>query len=301
MRRLVVVGAMCTIVALFGLPSAASAAGIISSLSLSASSVRGGASTQGTVSLIPDATSTTVLLFSSDPSVAAVPPSVVAAPGQDTVTFTVSTNAAAAPTIVQITAAIQNVPRTATLSVNAAQPPGPSLSTVSVRPSSLTGGSPATGTITFTGATDGATVQLSSSDAAVVQVPSEALVDGGATSGTFAVTTSPVTATRTAAITASWFGITRTVTLTLTRGAPAPTDRVAITKARWKAGLLTIEATSTNTNAILSVYSQAGTFMFTLTNKGGGKFSDQRGFVFNPQVITVRSNLGGSATATLTG
>ena len=40
--------------------------------------------------------------------------------------------------------------------------------------------------------------------------------------------------------------------------------------------------------------------MFTLTNKGGGKYADQRGFVTNPEVITVRSNLGGSATARLT-
>jgi hypothetical protein len=40
--------------------------------------------------------------------------------------------------------------------------------------------------------------------------------------------------------------------------------------------------------------------MFTLTNQGGGRYFDQRGWVTNPQVITVRSNLGGSATATLT-
>jgi hypothetical protein len=40
--------------------------------------------------------------------------------------------------------------------------------------------------------------------------------------------------------------------------------------------------------------------MFTLTNQGGGRFFDQRGFVSNPEVITVRSNFGGSATATLT-
>ncbi|MEV4512225.1 hypothetical protein AB0K00_25080 [Dactylosporangium sp. NPDC049525] len=76
---------------------------------------------------------------------------------------------------------------------------------------------------------------------------------------------------------------------------------MTITKARWKARLLTIEATSTNPNAILSVYSQSGSFMFNLTNKGGGKYSDQRGWLDNPQVTTVRSNLGGSATATLTG
>jgi hypothetical protein len=98
-------------------------------------------------------------------------------------------------------------------------------------------------------------------------------------------------------ITATWFDVTRTTTITLTPGAAAPPDKVAITTATWKSGLLTIKATSTNPNAILSVFSPAGNFMFTLTNNGGGRYSDQRGFVDNPQQITVRSNLGGSATA----
>jgi hypothetical protein len=298
MRRFAVF-AMLAAMTVLVLPASALAEGIISSLSVSPSSVRDGASSQGTVTLVPDATSTTVLLFSSDPSVATVPPSVVAPPGQSTVTFTIATNAAAPPTIVQITAAVQNVPRTANLSVNAATPAGPSLSSVSVSPSSLTGGSPATGTVTFSGVTNGAVVQLSSSNPAVVQVPSEAVVNGGASSGAFAVTTSAVNATTTATITATWFGVTQRATVTLAPGATAPADQVAITDARWEAGLLTIEATSTNANAILSVYSQSGAFMFTLTNQGGGRYFDQRGWVSNPQVITVTSNLGGSATATL--
>ncbi|WP_203909476.1 hypothetical protein [Rhizocola hellebori] len=290
-----------TLAAVFLAPAGAQAQGIISALSVSPSQVRDGASALGTVTLIPlDATPTTVLLFSSDPGVASVPPSVVAPAGQGTVTFTITTNAAAPPTIVQITAAIQNVPRQANLSVNAATPPGPSLSAVSVTPSTLTGGSAATGTVTFTGATNGAVVQLSSSNPALVGVPSETVVNGGASTGAFPVTTAAVAANTTVSITASWFAITRTTTITLTPGAPAPADRVAITKARWKRGLLTIEATSTNPNAILSVFTQSGGFMFTLTNNGGGRYSDQRGWVTNPQVITVRSNFGGSATATLT-
>ena len=72
-----------------------------------------------------------------------------------------------------------------------------------------------------------------------------------------------------------------------------------ITKATWKQGLLTIEASSTNPNAILSVYSASGSFLFDLTNKGGGRFADQRGFVTNPVQISVRSNFGGSASAVL--
>ena len=124
-------------------------------------------------------------------------------------------------------------------------------------------------------------------------------MNGGQASGAFAVATSAVSANTTATITASWFGITRTTTITVIPGPPAAPDRVAIQKARWKKGLLTIEATSTNPNAILSVFSRAGNFMFTLTNNGGGRFSDQRGFVTNPEFVTVRSNFGGSASATL--
>src|SRR5438128_5196042 len=300
MQRLIVLATLAAIAVMLALPTSAPATGIISSLSVDPSSVQGGASAQGTVTLIPDSTSTTVLLFSSDTTVATVPSSVVAPPGQGTVTFTISTNAAAPPTIVQITAAIQNVSRTANLSVNAATPAGPSLSSVSVSPSSVTGGSSATGTVTFNGATNGATVQLSSSNPAVVQVPTEAVVNGGAASGAFSVTTSAVSATTTATITATWFSVTRTATVTVTPGAPAPADRVAISNATWDAGLLTIQATSTNPEAILSVYSSSGAFMFTLTNQGGGRYFDQRGWVTNPTVITVRSNLGGSATATLT-
>ena len=74
----------------------------------------------------------------------------------------------------------------------------------------------------------------------------------------------------------------------------------AVGGARVRRSPLTIEATSTNPNAILSVFGRSGNFMFTLTNNGGGRFSDQRGFVFSPEFITVRSNFGGSASATLT-
>ncbi len=278
----------------------ANAEGIISSLSISPAQVRDGASAIGTVTLIPDSTPTTVLLFSSDPGVASVPASVVAPGGQGTVTFTITTNAAAPPTIVQIMAAVQNVPRTANLSVNAATPPGPSLSAVSVTPSTVVGGGAATGTVRFTGTTDGAVVQLASSHPALVQVPAETVVNGGASTGAFPVSTAAVSATTAVTITASWFAVSRTTTITLTPGTPPAADRVTITRARWRRGLMTIEATSTNPNAILSVYSQGGSFMFELTNLGGGRYFDQRGWVTNPRVIQVRSNFGGSATATLT-
>jgi hypothetical protein len=264
------------------------------------SQVRDGASATATVSLASaDPADTDVPLFSSDPAVASVPATVVVPAGAMAADFVVSTNAAAPAEIVQITAWVGNTPRLANLSVNAATPPGSSLSSVSFVPTSVTGGSSSAGTVRFTGPMpDGAVVQLSSSNpAAVAQVPSETVVSANQASGTFNVATSAVSAATSVTVTAKWFGVTRTATLTVAPGPPPAPDRVAITTARWKSGLLTIEATSTNPNAILSVFSSAGNFMFDLTSKGGGRYLDQRGFIDNPLRITVRSNFGGSASA----
>jgi hypothetical protein len=300
MRRLALSMALAVMAAMLALPTGALAAGSISALSVDPSQVRDGATATGTVTLaFPDPDATTVLLFSGDTSVATVPASVIVPAGSQSATFPISTNAAAPPTIVQITAWVGNTPRSASLSVNPARPAGPSLSAVSVVPKTLTGASPATGTITFTGPTDGANVQLSSSNPALVQVPAERVVNQGKSTNAFPITTSAVSANTTVTITAKWFDLTRTTTITLTPGPPAAPDKVAIQTATWNRGLLTIKATSTNPNAILSVFSSSGSFMFELTNNGGGRYSDQRGFITNPQQIQVRSNLGGSASAVL--
>jgi hypothetical protein len=301
MRRLALLAALSAAAVVLLLPAGSSAAGIISSLSVDPSQVRDGATATGTVTVaFPDPDPTNVLLFSGDTSVATVPASVTVPAGATSATFPIATNAAAPPTIVQITAWVGNTPRSANLSVNPARPAGPSLSAVSLIPRTVTGSSPATGTVTFTGPTDGANVQLSTSNPALVQVPAETVVNQGKASKAFPVTTAAVSATTTVTITAKWFDLTRTTTITLTPGPPAAPDKVAIQTATWKKGLLTIKATSTNPNAILSVFSSAGSFMFELTNNGGGRFSDQRGFVTNPERIQVRSNLGGSASAVLT-
>lgn len=303
MRRLCLPVILSVLGALLVLPGTASAAGVIGSLSVEPSMVSGGATAQGTVTLaFPDSVDNTVLLFSTDPAVAAVPATAIVLAGAISTTFPITTDAAAPPTIVQITAWVGNTPRSANLSVNPATPPGPSLTSVAFTPTSIVAGQNATGTVRFTASmTQGAVVQLSSSDPAVAQVPSETVVSAGRSSGAFNLSTSAsVSVPTTVTITAKWFSVTRTAVVTVGPGAPPPADTVRITKARWKSGLLTIEATSTNSNAILSVHTSSGGFMFTLTNNGGGRYSDQRGWVTNPVQISVRSNFGGSAIATLT-
>ncbi|WP_426564596.1 hypothetical protein ACPPVT_00970 [Angustibacter sp. McL0619] len=303
MRRLGFLLSMAILGALFiAFPTSAMASGSIGALSINPDSVRDGQSTTGTVDLgFADPAPTVVRLFSGDPSAAQVPVSITIPAGQTTGSFTITSNAAAAPEIVQILGATpDNISRAHLLSVNPATPAGPSLSSVSFVPTSVVGGQNATGTVRFTAAmTQGAVVQLSSSQPAIARVPQETVVGANTSTSTFNLATSAVSTATSVTITASWFGVTRTTTITLTPGAPPAADVVRITKATWKRGLLTIEATSTNPNAILSVFSASGSFLFDLTNKGGGRFADQRGFVTNPVQISVRSNFGGSASAVL--
>ena len=105
------------------------------------------------------------------------------------------------------------------------------LSSLMLNPTSVTGGSSSTGTVTLSGtASSGGTVVYLSSSAAAAAVPSSVTVAAGATSATFTVTTSAVTASTPSTITASYGGGTKTATLTVTpSGTPAGTYTLTIT------------------------------------------------------------------------
>ena len=304
MRRSIVLLSLSILGALLALPAGAMASGSVSALSINPSLLTGGASAIGTVDLaFPDPGPTVIRLSSTNSSVAQVPFSFTIPAGQTTGTFTLTTNASAPAEIVQIWAwSPDNSLRMYNVSVNPAQPAGNTLTSVSFIPSSIVAGQNATGTAKFSGPMpDGANVQLTSSNPAVAQVPQETVVSANTSSAIFNLSTSSsVTTATTVTITAKWINVTKTTTITVMPGVAPAKDVVRITKASWKRGLLTIEATSTNFNAILSVYSSSGNFMFDLTNKGGGKYADQRGFITNPIQISVRSNFGGSASAKLT-
>jgi hypothetical protein len=73
----------------------------------------------------------------------------------------------------------------------------------------------------------------------------------------------------------------------------------AVFKPGGRGGTLTVRATSTSTHAILTVFRDASTEpTFVLTNKGGGRYEGSFSFSGTaPATVTVRSNLGGSATS----
>jgi len=118
-------------------------------------------------------------------------------------------------------------------------PPGsPTLSSLAVNPTSVNGGSPSTGTVTLSGpaSSGGAVVSLSSDNTAAATVPASIAVAYGATSATFTVSTSTVTASTPVTITASYGGGTKTAPLTVTPPSSATLSSLAVNPTSVNAG-----------------------------------------------------------------
>jgi Subtilase family len=112
--------------------------------------------------------------------------------------------------------------------------PGPgsvTLSSITLNPASVTGGTSSTGTVTLSGAAPSGGIAVSlSSNASAATVPPGVTVAYGATTGTFTVNTSAVTTPTSATITASYSGTTKTAALTVNpAGTPAATYTLTIT------------------------------------------------------------------------
>jgi hypothetical protein len=111
-------------------------------------------------------------------------------------------------------------------------PGSPTLSSVTVNPPSVNGGSSSTGTVMLSGAAPygGATVSLSSNNMSAATVPASVTVPAGAASATFTVNTSTVTSSTSVTISASYSGATKTAMLTVTpaTGTPAGTYTLTI-------------------------------------------------------------------------
>ena len=267
----------------------------LSTLTVNPTAVVGGNSSQGTVTLTGAAPSGGAVVALSDNSAAAtVPASVTVGAGATSASFTITTSSVAASTPVTITGSFGGASRTATLTVQP-QPASVTLSTLTMNPTSVIGGNSSQGTVTLTGpAPSGGAVVTLSDNSASATTPASVTVGAGATSATFTVTTVGVNASTTATITGSFGGATRTATLTV--NSQATTDTVAIQRAEFSSGRLRVEATSTSSNATLTVFvTSTNTRIGVLQNDGGGRYRGEFNWPSNPGNITVRSSLGGSA------
>ncbi|MEY2401744.1 MAG: hypothetical protein QOJ08_1855 [Ilumatobacteraceae bacterium] len=210
----------------------------LSAVAVAPTSVVGGASSTGTVTLTAAApTGGAVVSLASANTVVTVPASVTIAAGATSATFTATTSSVAASTPVTLTATYSGVSRTTTLTVN----PPASLSAVAVAPASVVGGASSTGTVTLSSAAPagGMVVTLNSSNAAAT-VPASVTVAAGAATATFTATTQTVTAQTPVTITAAAGGASRTATLTVNPPAsgtlPAPSLVSPATDARFNSG-----------------------------------------------------------------
>lgn len=185
----------------------------LKAMGLAQSQLSGPATIKGTVTLNAPAPvgGFAVQLFSSNPSAAGVPSSLTIPSGATYATFNVTVTAVDANYSAVINARAAGVQRWDSMLLVPA-----TISMVAVNPTSVNGGTPATGTVTLSSVTgpSGRTVLLSSSDPAV-KVPSSIYVAPNSKSKTFTATTTAVGSTKTVTITATLAGTTKTTQLTV--------------------------------------------------------------------------------------
>lgn len=247
----------------------------LSSLSLSPTSMAGGSTSTGTVTLLTAAPTggVAVTLSSSNSAVAAVPASVTVPAGAASANFTVSTSAVTATTVVTISAAVDDAAKSSSLLVNP-PPPATTLSSVSLSPTSVAAGNTSTGTVTLSAPAPagGAVVTLSSGNTALATVPASVTVAAGATSANFTVSTSsvlpPTYVSISVAILASNGGATAYQYLQLTLPAAATLSSLSLEPASVSGG-----AAATGT-VVLSAPAPAGGAAVALSSS-------------NPAVVTV--------------
>src|SRR5205807_465157 len=147
-----------------------------------------------------------VALSSTTPAVALVPGSVTVPAGATSTIFTVTTSPVAATTAVTISASYGGVTQGAALTVT--PPPLPTLSSLTLRPTSVIGGLNSSHAPALHDAPPlcGAHVALSSTTPAVALVPGSVTVPAGAINATFTVTTFAVATSTSVSISASYGG-----------------------------------------------------------------------------------------------
>jgi hypothetical protein len=218
-------------------PSGRSGSATLSSFKLNPTSVNGGFPSTGSLTLSAPAPSggAIISLSSGSTAVATLPTTVTVPAGAATAVFNVTTSPVTASTSVIISATFAGVTQTAALTVTPQPPPGPTLTSLSLNPAGVIGGSFSTGSVALSAPAPngGVLVSISSNNTAAATVPANVTVPAGHTSATFTVTTLPVTASTSVDISASYAGVTHGASLTVTPvpppGTPAGTYLLTIT------------------------------------------------------------------------
>jgi hypothetical protein len=189
----------------------------LTSLSLQPTNVPGGSTSTGTVTLSAPAPAggAVVALSSANTAAATVPAGVTVPAGSTTATFAVATSPVMTSTTVTISGTGGGATRSAQLTVVI---PAATLTSLSLQPTNVPGGSTSTGTVTLSAPAPagGAVVTLSSGNTAVAAVPASVTVPAGATTVGFVVTTNAVMSTTVVTISATSGSVIRSAALTVT-------------------------------------------------------------------------------------
>jgi hypothetical protein len=275
------------------------------SVTVSPSTVVGGNTAIGTVTIsgVAGPAGLSVSLASSNTSVATVPSSVVIPSGASSGTFTITSRGVTSSTSVNISATTANT-LSAALTVNP-----PSLTSVSLSSSTVTGGNSVTGTVTLNGAapSGGAVVSLSDNSPSST-VPASVTIASGSTTATFTVSTSAVSSTVVSTITATYKGVTQTTSLTIN---PAVMQSVTLSPATVIGGTANSTATVTLTGKVPSATTitlsssntSAATVPSTVTisaNASSATFTVTSRLVSAATTSSISATYNGTASATLT-
>ncbi len=172
--------------------------------------VSGGKSAVGTVTLTePAPVGGLTVQLTSNAAVVTVPTSVVIPAGKTVATFTAQTSGVTKTTIGTITATVNGLSASGTLTVL-----GTPLATFTLAPTAVSGGQSVLGQVTIAAASSADTVvELTSGVPATVQVPATVTIPAGKKSATFTATTAKVTKAISVKVTASSGGIVKAVSL----------------------------------------------------------------------------------------
>jgi len=225
----------------------------LSAVTLNPTTVTGGSSSTGTVTLnAPAPSAGTVVSLASSSADATVPASVTVASGQTSATFTITTTSYQGTVDATITARA-SVSQSAVLTIVA-----PALNGLSLNPTTVTGGSSSTGTVTLNGPapSTGTVISLASSSADAM-VPASVTVASGQTSATFTITTTSYQGTVDATITAAHASVSEKATLTI----DAPTvaavslNPATVTGGSSSTGTVTLNGPAPSVGTVVSLAS----------------------------------------------
>lgn len=188
---------------------------VLKGLKLAPSSVTGGSSVIATIAIVANAPAGGVSVkLSCNQSAAVVPATVNIAAGRSSATFAVNTIVVGAQTTAQISATFGADTTTASLTIVP-----PSLTSVSLRPTTVKGGASASGTVSMAGLAPAGGVQVAlTSGGIAATVPTSVTIPAGKSSVAFSVTTTAVAVTTSTTITATLGSSVKTANLTIKGG-----------------------------------------------------------------------------------